>query len=153
VANAWYNRGKKQDLSGEIDLTNDTIKVMLVGTGYTFNADHATVDDGSANDPQSHELSGTGYAGGYSGSGRKTLASKAFAQDDANDRGEFDAADLTWAGINAGTAKAAIVFKNGAADDTTSQLIAYIDTGGFPIATNGGDLTIQWNAEGILHLS
>jgi len=48
------------------------------------------------------------------------------------------------------TANAAIIFKQGAAD-TDSELIAYIDSGGFPKATNGGDLTIQWNANGIVH--
>lgn len=150
MANAYYNRGKKQILSGEIDLTNDTIQVMLVTSGYTHNPDHNFVDDGSANDPASHEVSGTNYTTGFSGTGRKSLANKATTQDDTNDRGEFDnTVDTTWSAVNGFTANAAIIYKRGTAD-TDSVLIAYIDTGGFPVTANGGDITIQWNAEGIL---
>ena len=148
-----FNRAKKELLDGTIDLVSDTIKVMLVTSSYTANADDDFVDNGGANDPIDHELSGTGYVAGFAGSGRKTLAAKAFSVDDPNDRGEFDdTADITWTAINAGTAAGAIVYKHITAD-TSSVMIAYINTGGFPIVTNGGDLTIQWNAEGILQLT
>ncbi len=145
-----YNLAKKEMLDGTIDLLTDTIKVMLVTSSYVANADDDLVDAGGANDAVDHELSGTGYTAGWSNSGRKTLGTKAISEDDPNDRAEFDAADLTWSAINAGTAAAAILIKEGGADDTTSRLIAYIDTGGFPIVTNGGDLNVNWNAEGIL---
>ena len=100
------------------------------------------------------ELSGTNYAGGYGGSGRKTLSSKVITRDDVNDRAEFSAAPVTWTAINAGTAAAAVIIRERSlTGDTMSELIAYINTGGFPITTNGGDLTLTWNAEGILQLS
>jgi hypothetical protein len=146
MAVVFYNRGKKEILDGTIDLVADTIKVMLVTSGYTPDPDHDF-----ASSPAANELSGTGYASGFAGAGRKTLASKAFAEDDANNRAEFDAADLSWTGIDAGTAAAMVIYKH-LTSDAASVLIAYIDTGGFPKTTNGGDLNVTWNAEGIIQL-
>ena len=153
MASIIYNRAKKEIMDGTIDLLADTIKAMLVTSSYVADPDNDFVDAGGANDPVDHELSGTGYAAGWAGAGRKTLASKTATEDDANNRAEFLAANLAWTAINAGTAAAVIIFKNGTSDDTTSKLIAYIDSGGFPIVTNGGDLNITWNAEGILQLT
>ena len=151
MASFWYNTGAKEVLDGTIDLVADTIKVMLVTSSYVADKDDLVVDAGGANDPIDHELSGTGYTAGWGNSGRQTLGTKAWAADLANDRAEFDCADVAWTGIDAGTAAAAIVIKEGGVNDTTSRLIAYIDSGGFPVTTNGGDLTIQINAEGLLH--
>ena len=154
MANLVYNLAKKELLDGSLDLVSDVIQVMLVTSSYVADVDNDYVDEVGANDPIDHELSGTGYAAGWAGAGRKTLAGKGFSEDDANDRGEFDdSADITWTAIDAGTAAAAILIKKGSANDTDGLLIAYIDQGGFPVVTNGGDLTIQWNAEGILQLS
>jgi len=134
-----------------IDLLNDTIKVMLVGSTYSSTVDDSFVSPTIA---AGQELSGTNYAGGYGGSGRKTLSSKVITRDDVNDRAEFSAAPVTWTAINAGTAAAAVIIRERSlTGDTMSELIAYINTGGFPITTNGGDLTLTWNAEGILQLS
>lgn len=154
MASFVYNRAAKEILDGTIDLATDIIQVMLVTSSYVANRDNDFVDAGGANDPIDHELTGTGYAAGYAGAGRKTLANKVISEDDANDRAEFDnTVDLTWTAIDAGIAAAAILIKKGAADDTTGKLIAYIDTGGFPVVTNGGDLNLTFNAEGILQLS
>jgi len=152
MASFWYNTAKKEIMDGTIDLLANTIKVMLVTSSYVANADNDVVDAAGANDPIDHELTGTGYVAGWGGAGRKTLASKTIVVDKPNNRSEFDAADLQWASINAGIAAAAIIIKEGGANDTTSRLIAYIDTGGFPISTNGGNLDVTWNAEGILQL-
>jgi hypothetical protein len=141
----WYNRGKFAVMNGTVDLLADTIKVMLVNASASFNADHNFVSEVNAN-----ELSGTGYVGGFNGAGRQTLGSKAINEDDTNDRAEFDAADVTWTGINAGTASAAILIKEGTAD-TDSLLVAYLDF--TDVVTNGGNLTLQWDAEGILQIS
>lgn len=145
-----YNRAKKQLLDATINLTSATIKAMLVTAAYVANADHDFVSDG----PAANELSGTGYVAGYGGAGRKALSGKTVAEDDANDRGYWDANDLSWLAINAGTAAALILFVEGAAD-ASSTLIAYINTGGFPIVTNGGDMSVQWSNSpvGILQLT
>lgn len=151
-----YNIVKKEILDSTIDLVNDArIKVMLVSTGYTDNPDHTLVDDGSTSDPLSYELSGTNYTGAIAGSGRKSLSTRSVTQDDTNNVAFFDAADLTWTAINAGTVGAAIIIKeaSSSASDTGSRLIAHINSGGFPITTNGGDLTITWSTGGIIRLS
>lgn len=154
MASLVYNEAKRKFLDGTLDLTSDTIKVMLVTSSYVANADHLYVDEAGANDPIDHELTGTGYVAGHGNSGRKTLANKSFSTDTANDRGEFDnTVDTVWSSINAGTAAAAIIHREGTTDDTDALLIAYIDSGGFPVVTNGGDLTVAWNAEGILQIS
>jgi hypothetical protein len=146
-----YNQFKSLEADGTINLLTDTIKVMLVGSTYTANADDSFVNPSIAG---GQELNGTGYVGGYAGSGRKTLASKVVTRDDTNDRAEFSAAPLTWSAINAGTIAAAVIIRERAATgDTMSELIGYINTGGFPFVTNGGDFTLQWNAEGILQLT
>lgn len=153
MASFVYNRAAKEIMDGTINLLTDTIKAMLVTSVYVADRDHDFVDAGGASDPVDAELSGTGYVAGYAGAGRKTLAGKTITESDATDRAIFDANDLVWAAINAGTAAAVIIFKNGSADDTTSKLIAYIDSGGFPKVTNGGDLTVTWNAAGVVQLT
>jgi hypothetical protein len=100
----------------------------------------------------SAELSGTGYTSGFAGSGRKTLASAAATEDDTSNLAKLTAANVTWTAINAGTASAVVIYKNGTSD-SDSQLIAYIDSGGFPVVTSGGDVTVSWNSSGIITLS
>lgn len=149
MASLVFNRAKKEIADGTIDLLSDTLKIMLVDSGYSPDADDEFVNDGAA----ANELSGTGYASGFAGAGRKTIGNKSIAADDANDRAEFDSTDdQTWSSIDAGTAAAMVLYKHNTSD-ADSVVIAYIDTGGFPVVTNGGDLTIQWNAEGILQFT
>ncbi len=144
-----YNRGRALVADGSIDLLTAVLKIMLVTSSYIANKNDDFVEEG-VDDANEHELSGTGYVAGFAGSGRKTLAAKVVTEDDPNDRAEFDdTADITWTAINAGTAAAAILYHH-LTSDLLSTLIMYNDSGGFPIVTNGGDLTIQWNAEGIL---
>lgn len=141
-----YNLFKSLNAKGDLDLLNDNIRIMLVDSSYVANQDDDKVDAGGANDPIDAELSGAGYC-------RITLAGRTIVEDDANDRAEYDADDVTWPGLNAGTADAALIIKESAIGDTQSILIMQVNTGGFPITTNGGDLTIQFNAEGILQLT
>ncbi len=136
-------------LNGGIDLDTNTLKVILVGTSYTPDKDHNFVD--SITGGTSKELSGTGYTGGFNGSGRKTLASVAVTQDDTNDKAYLDAADVTWTAINAGTVAYAVVIKE-VTSDADSPIIAVV-TISPNVVTNGGDYQIQWAADGILNLT
>lgn len=139
MASFIYNIGKKEILSGEIDLTNDTIKVALVTSSYSADKDaHEHFDD------IDNEVVGSPYVAGGS-----ELANKAFNADNTNDRGELDADDVTWA-VATITARAAIIYKStGVA--ATSTLIAYVDFGQDYI-TSGLDFTIEWDSEGVLGL-
>lgn len=164
MANTVYNTFKKFSIaptSGQythIDVITDTIKVALVNSsGYVVDPDQVLFDDGTTADVASYEFNGVGYTAGIgSSSGRKTLAAKTLTQDDVNNRAVFDASDITWTALNAGTAQACILIKEGGAGTTTSDtgtsLICYIDSG-FPVVTNGGDLTISWSTAGIVDLT
>lgn len=136
-----YQEGLKRIMDGSCLLLTDTIKVIALGTGYTPNKDHQFVSDVVAN-----EISGTGYTGGFAGSGRKTLASKAVAKSDSTDKAYFDAADVAYSAINAGTIGGLAVYKNGTSD-SDSPLLAFVDVAN--ITTDGGDVTIAWSANGI----
>ena len=145
-----YNHAKKMIADGSLNLLTDTIKVMLVGPSYVPNPDDDFVMASGAGDA---EINGQGYEAGWGKTGRKTLMNKIITEDDANDRVVFDADDVLWTAINAGTVQAAILIREGASSDSTSVLVAYIDQGGFPIVTNGGDLTIQWSMNGIIQFA
>lgn len=140
------NRARKEMLDA---LAASTLKVMLVSSAYTPDADHDYVS--SITGGTSKELSGTGYVAGFGGSGRKTLASKTANQDNANNLGFLDAADVTWTAINAGTVAHAVIIKE-VTNDADSPIIAVI-TISPAIVTNGGDYTITWAADGLIKLS
>lgn len=145
MASKWYGKGLLKVVDRTIDFANDTIKAILVNASYVYDADHDFANDVSGN-----ELSGTGYTGGFGGSGRKTLASKTITEDTANDRVEYDCADITWTGINAGTIGGIVLVKE-ITDDAASPIIGFLDPS--DLVTNGGDVTLVINAEGILQIS
>jgi hypothetical protein len=134
-----YNNFKEQILLGELDLGNgaDSIKCMLV-TAHTLDIDL----DVSYSDVSGDEESGTGYT-----AGGEVLANQAVTQDNTNDRADFDADNVTWTGLDVGTPNYAIIY-----DDThvSKYLIAAFE---IATASNGGDYTLAWHADGILLLT
>lgn len=141
----WYNKGKFSVMGGSVILLTDTLKLMLVGASAPFDPDHNFVSD-----LVSHEVSGTGYAGGFGGSGRKALTSRTLTEDDSNDRVTFTATNVTWTSINVGVVAAAILFKE-VSSDSDSPVLVFVD---FPnLTTGGGDLTLQWDPGGMLSFS
>jgi hypothetical protein len=140
MSDVIYNSFKKKLMQKDIDLANDTIKVMLVTSGYTPDADsHEFKSDVTS------EVTGTGYTAGGA-----ALANKTVSQDDTDDEGVFDADDTVWADSSI-TARGAVLYKDtGVA--TTSPLIYYIDFGADK-TTYGTEFKIQWNAEGILNVN
>lgn len=145
-----YNQGLADCVSGSINLDTDTLKIMLVDTGYTFDPDHDVVDNGANNatDPSFNEIIATNYTVGFGGGGRKTAAIAAGAVNDASNRVDFDVTDLTWTalgGASNDTIAGAILIKE-ITNDTLSRLIAYFDL--TDTATNGGDITLDFPASG-----
>lgn len=125
MANALYALGKEKILSGAINLPSDTIKVALLKNTYPQNL---TTDD--FYDDISAYVIGT----------PQTLAAKSVAL------GVFDAGDVTYTAVTAGDTLEGVVIYKDTGVAGTSPLLAYIDTiTGFPLATNGGDITIQWD--------
>lgn len=140
MADVIYNSYKTDILAGNIDHDADTIKVMLVTSAYTPDQDlHDFKDD------VTNEVTGTGYTAGGA-----TLASKTVTQDNTDNEGVFDAADVTWS-TSTITARAAVMYKDtGAA--ATSNLMIYLDFGSDQTST-AGDFTIQWGSEGIVNIT
>ncbi len=125
MANAIYPKAKEAFLNGEIDLSDNTIKVALVDTGtYTYNTAHDFYNDVSG-------VLGTPVA----------LSSKTVTS------GVFDAADCTFTTPSAGTSIEALIIYKDTGTASTSNLIAYIDTGtGLPFTSNGADIDIVWDS-------
>jgi len=138
MASINYNNLFKLALEGNIDLIDDTINVLLVDASYTESKAHTFVSSVVAN-----ELSGTGYS-------RKTLAGKSVTIDVGNSRVSFDATDPVWTGLNAGTIGGAVLFKQ-VTNDADSPVICFLDPTN--LVTNGSDVTLQFNASGILRIN
>lgn len=137
MSSGIYNRFKYNIVKKLVDLSTDSIKVMLLNNSHAFNPDHNVKTDINAN-----EISGTGYTADGA-----ALASLTVTQDDTNDKMVFDAADTAWTTATFSAYHAALI------DVTVSNnLIASIDFGGVKTVT-GGTFTIQWAAGGIITLS
>jgi len=141
---AIYNTFKELVMEGTYNLASgqDAIQVILVGT-YTPDID-AHVDYG--------DVSGTEYntGAGYTSKG-ETLAGQDVTVDNANDRGVFDATDLTWTSL--GPLSPAHPTHAIMLDDTTAadSLIAYWEVSG--TAPNGANWTLEWGTNGIILLT
>lgn len=134
MANAFYTPFLKKLLDADVDFLADDIKVVLVDLAdYTFSAAHEFLSDVAA-----------GARVATSGN----LASK------TTTGGVFDAADLTFTAVTGDPSEALIIYKDtGVA--ATSPLIRFMDTGvtGLPITPSGADITIRWNAGGIISVA
>jgi hypothetical protein len=127
MSNALYNKGRQAFLEGNIAWLSNTIKGHLIDTGnYTVNlSTHDFWDD-------------------VGGSARvdtpETLGSK-----DATD-GVADAGDLTFAAVAGPTSIEAVILYKDTGVESTSNLLAYIDTAtGLPVTSSGGDIIVQWD--------
>jgi len=136
-----YNPGLLKLLDGTIDFENDTIKLLLVDTNHSFTKSDEFVSDIVAN--EATNSSGSGYE-------RKTLANASIALDTGNDRVEFDADDISYTAIDAGTIASAIIYKE-VTNDADSPLIADVDF--TDLVTNGSDVDLQVNAEGFFYIT
>lgn len=117
----------------KIDLANDSIKIILMDTGYTFDADtDATYADISA----SELATGNGYT-----QNTKTLTGAAVSEDDTNDRASATWNDATWtaSGGSIGPTPGAILFDDTTSDDT---VIGFVNYGGDQTTTDGGTHTV-----------
>ena len=140
-----YTPFKERLLAGDVDMdeaAND-VRVMLVMTNTTADTDQDAANIAAITTLD--EYDGAAYV-------RKALANQVTNQDDPNNRGEFDADDITWTALGAGTRQAAgmVVYRHVDGTAANDLPIAYIDTGGFPFSGNGGNVTVTWNAEGII---
>lgn len=138
MANAMYPKAKEAFINKLIDMTNDTIKIVIVdtagGTNYAYSAAHEFLSDVPA------------------GSRRATLASGLTGKTTTN--GVFDAADVTNAfpSLSGGDIEAIILYQDTGVEGT-SRLIAYYDVGGgLPFTPTGNNTDLVFNASGLFAL-
>ena len=95
------------------------------------------------------EISVTGYTPGHGEAGRKLVTdiTHTFISTTTS---KWDATDATFGILASGaTINGAILHFKGSANDTTAKIIAFYDLTN--TATNGGTVTVQWAATGILN--
>lgn len=147
MASFIYNKFKENTLNGTsfVDFDTDTIHVALVNSAYVANASAQDAHD-FFDDVGSSEVTGTSYV-----SGGQSLLSKVVTLDTANDRADFDAADVLWSNSTI-TAYGAVIYKKVGTTTSVSPLVALIDFGGAQTST-AGSFTITWSSVGILRLA
>lgn len=128
-----------------LDFVNDDIRVALLMTNT--NVESAGIEDAAnlAAITTLDEMDGANYA-------RKALTTKAVSEDDPNNLAKFSADDVLWAALGAGTrsVKGVLLYKRIDGTAANDQPIAWMTPTGFPFAASGGDVTVRWNANGIL---
>lgn len=143
IPNTFKGRilGDANEVSTAIDLENDTIKLMLLTSSHTPNADtDVFIDDVSANEVSA---SGTYSAGGAT----LTVTS---STDDTDDEGVFDATDVSFTSATI-TARYAVIYKD-TGTPSTSPIVCEIDFGSDQSST-AGTFTISFAAEGIININ
>ena len=134
MANALYDLWKDLIFTHGIGSSQTapagTLSVALVTASYTFSQAHDFYNDASANEVEVDTLDNPAVVG-------KNL----------------DADDVVFTALS-GSAVAAIIIFMDTGTTSTSRLIGYIDTGvtGLPFTPSGGDVTIVWDAAGIVDL-
>ena len=125
MANALYGLGKNKILAATINLLTDTIKVRLVKNTY---AQNLSTDEFISSVTK------------VTGTTDQTLTGKSVTL------GVFDADDPVFTAVPAGETSEGVVLYKDTGVEGTSPVLAYIDTiTGFPLATSGGNITVQWD--------
>lgn len=136
---AWYGQAFKTILNKEVDIPDDTIKVMLCDNTYTPDIDaHDYKNDVTG------ELSG----GGYTATG-VALASLTWTQTAGSNLWTLDAADANWNPLSATNLRYAVGYDSTPATDATRPVIFLVTLDANQTFT-GANFTLGWNVSGIL---
>lgn len=129
MANALYNTGKQKFLNAEIDMVDDDIRLLLVASTYSVDLNsHENVSDLNPSD---------------------IVARSGSLDNKSSTLGVFDADNETVENYGSSGFSYLIIYKN-TGDDSTSSLIAYIDTAdGLPVPATSGNVSIavDWSNE------
>lgn len=126
MANELYDAGREGFLDGSIDWDTDDIRAILIDVAdYTVDlATHDNLDDIPAG-------ARVAVSGALTG---KTVTA-----------GVADADDVTWTAVTGDESEAIVLYKH-TGTESTSRLIAYIDSAtGLPVTPNGGDIKVEWD--------
>ncbi len=126
MANTLYDFARQRFLEAQINWMTNTIKVILVDTdAYT---PQTSIHQYLSDIPTSARIAGP-----------VTLTAK------ATTGGAADAADCTFPSVSGASIEAIVIYAD-TGTESTSPLIAFIDTAtGLPITPNGGDIIVTWD--------
>jgi len=138
MANAIYDLFKQELMKGT---ANNLLNSAEGATGVFC----ALVDTGAYTFSQAHQFYSS--LSGIVGTDQEILTK-------TQATGVFDGTDLTYTAVTGNSVEALVLYRKNAGANTTWPLIAFIDTGvtNLPVTPNGGNITITWNASGILKL-
>lgn len=128
-------------LNGTIIPATDTIKLMLLSSAYTPDAEHEVLASVSGS-----QITGTGYtAGGHALTGVTAARSGSLAA--------LDAADLTFSGLTA-TFRRGVLYAAVTRNGKVNPLIGHVlfDSTPADVSVAGIDYPVVWNSSGILTL-
>lgn len=131
VTTTIYNNARYLVGTGDIDISADTFKAILVDTDYTLDVNnHTVLSEVTANQLDT----GNGYT-----QDDKVLPSGTFAIDTGTNRAVLAFTDISWIadGGSIGPTKGMIIYDDTVTDD---PLIAYIDFGTTYTVVDGGGL-------------
>jgi len=134
VVSTLSNHFKYQLMDKKIDLSADTLKIILMNNTFAFDKDaDATLALVTADQLNT----GSGYT-----QNDKTLANLVLAEDDSNDKGKMTCDDVQWvaSGGSIGPTGAAIIYDDDTDDDT---VIGCIDFGTDYTITDKSTLDIK----------
>lgn len=140
MASYGFTRAMAKLMSADLDLNGHDIRSLLVMSNSTVDTEEDT--EFIAGFTTLDEMDGANYV-------RKALATEAVNIDTVNNRGEFDADDVTWVALGNGTrmVEGELLFRF-VTNDADSVPILFRDYTNFN--PGGLDLIVQQNAEGIL---
>ena len=126
MVNFVYDAARESFLKGDLNWTTDDIRCILVDTA-AYTANQATDD----------------FLNDITTPNRVATSPQMTTMDAA--AGVADAADITFTTVTGAECEALVIYKH-TGTDTTSNLIAYIDTAtGLAVTPSGGDITVTWD--------
>ncbi len=125
MASLIYNSCIRDALVGNINLSSDSFKMMLVTASYTAAKSHTKRSD------ISNEVTGTGYT-----TGGNTCDVTVEAVDNVNNDVEVSFTVDSWVTATI-TARGGVIYKTRGGLASADELVGYVDFGGNISSTNG----------------
>ena len=136
MANTLYDDARRLWALGDIDWENDNFNCILVGSAYSYSADHKflTAIDGSPGGPRDFGEQGPS---GVVLTGRGVQTNGAIFADNPR---------FTVVGAERPQVRAVVIYRNVDGNDANANLGYFADTAtGVPITPNGGDIIVTWS--------